>query len=208
MTIPQDIRRIIVKMVGIYKYRALDCADRGEPNSERLTNIMQSDIAKMQEWLDLQASNDCHCKCFVVEECGCGKPGDGTMTFDLSECARGTVPARLLTVDELCVVESFVFNGEAWLPIVLEERVLTFDEARAACREFCRAWPNAEFGPAHIVLSDHNFGSSIPWARGYLAATRALKPDAAKTAEYEATEAFLTWLGRCDIVDDDDDEAE
>jgi hypothetical protein len=63
---------------------------------------------------------DGHCKCFVVEECGCGKPGDGTV--DLSGSERGTLPARLLTVDELCVVESFAFDGEAWLPVALEER--------------------------------------------------------------------------------------
>jgi hypothetical protein len=64
--------------------------------------------------------SDGHCKCFVVEECGCGKPGDGTV--DLSGSERGTLPARTLTVEELQFAEAFEFNGETWQPVAPEER--------------------------------------------------------------------------------------
>lgn len=37
------------------------------------------------------------------------------------------------------------------------------------CRRFLKVWPAAEFGPAHIVLADHNFEDvHISWCQGLL----------------------------------------
>lgn len=41
---------------------------------------------------------------------------------------------------------------------------MTLDEIEAKIEAFCAKWPNAEFGPAHIVLSDYNLNDgSVTW---------------------------------------------
>lgn len=84
-----------------------------------------------------------------------------------------------------------------------------FDEVRARIDEFLRSWPAAEFGPAHIILSDLNLEDYwFPSIRIELATQG--------NAEALATLTLLDWIqavpedDRCPVdgETDDDDEGD
>jgi hypothetical protein len=77
---------------------------------------------------------------------------------------------------------------------------MTQDEIEKEIEAFLRTWPDAAYGPAHIVLSDRNLDpSNILWAQGVLFAVRYIRKNADfyeihSDSELEATERFLYWL--------------
>ena len=58
-----------------------------------------------------------------------------------------------------------------------------------AINDFCKAWPNAEYGPAHVVLSDYNLEDEF-----IESALAALRDAPMAEDERQATTKFLRAL--------------
>lgn len=83
---------------------------------------------------------------------------------------------------------------------------MTDEERSAECDRFLDRWPASEFGPAHIVVSDENFGDGhIVWCQGILHAIRYARKEQRgrdpielyknlSDAELEATDRLLSYL--------------
>lgn len=40
---------------------------------------------------------------------------------------------------------------------LIDKPELSFEEAVFLCEQFCERWPDASYGPAHVILDDYNF---------------------------------------------------
>ena len=73
---------------------------------------------------------------------------------------------------------------------------LITQKALDACDDFARRWPRAAYGPAHIVIDDNNVDDgSLNWCLdNWDKYAGDEKERVERTAEYEATKAFLREL--------------
>jgi hypothetical protein len=86
---------------------------------------------------------------------------------------------------------------------------MTEDQMQAIVDEFRKAWPNAEFGPAHIVIADGNFEAGhLSWCDGIIYAVQEERRQGGKTLyadhsdnELEATHRLLTLLANWSSAD-------
>jgi len=68
----------------------------------------------------------------------------------------------------------------------------------ASIHDFLQAWPDAEFGPAHIVLSDHNLEDEhVRWCLGLARAAISRAPEDLYRTDDLPFMVRMDWYHRC-----------